>query len=952
MTMATQNTPFWLEIKTEYIDANLDKVLGYLEKNSKQPEKDSFFEQTKALLEGRVKELLLELSTSSVETDNAIDKEALLPKLKILGAFLLIQGRSCDFTVKESLFFFLYLLMKIIPESYTEDLCDIAIKCLTQNELIYCGFSWNELSSEQLEIIAHKIINASRFSEDYSPAAWFQGKGSAKIEKGSIDLYEKNRDDSVYSKFSPSLIILDKTIKVQVPTSDRIILSEADDIDVMNAFTTEVMRVQQKTIPSPIKLLKRYSQGDQVVVHYLGQDSEGNLQVETLDGEYEKVVGIVPAKSNAFRNIYTAEIVGKYLEPGVYFNAVYKGGTREVFDISSEFTKQMLENTIRTSIEIKAVLKSINPQTGLMTWWTQDGYPAYVKHSDDPGTYNVGDMAYVFITGAGSNGYVYATVSDSCEEQVDEEESRKYCVDGFPLEEEPVFSKAPTSHVVDELAIKGLLRLLFHYQQSQEQAAYRYRVLCLCRILSLMTDDTAALQFISLASDYLRTLVNFANDEFDKIKPLSVDGEIELNPSVKRWQAIISILQAYGKDDVEDFLSGIIHDENETDALLIKLAKLVQSSNRIDDVYPAIKTVIKSEITKFLAVETAGNADFENASGPNLGVENSRVEFKTSFFFAPENAYEKNQEKNIFRDLCSFLNTSEGGTLYMGVNDHGGINGLDLDLEHLEKKIIGTYKGIDGYIRYIIDRAKAYFDLDVRIHFHLDPAYDEKVVVIRVDPYEHGVVEFEGVPYIRNNNESVKMSQALRRQIEAKKLTADKEKSKNVIAIIEAIREEKTVVFHNYASLNSADVRKRNVEPFAFIGENKFIWCYDLDDDKNKLFRLSRIGSVEITKDPWTKKTKHVKGKTDIFHFSGDKPIPIKLQLDLMAKNLLVEEYPDAVSDLSPMGDNLWLLDSDVYQIVGAGRFYVGLMDHIEIIDAPELKEYAKEFIAKNQGKL
>ena len=75
-----------------------------------------------------------------------------------------------------------------------------------------------------------------------------------------------------------------------------------------------------------------------------------------------------------------------------------------MFDISSEFTKQMLENTIRTSIEIKAVLKSINPQTGLMTWWTQDGYPAYVKHSDDPGTYNVGDMAYVFITGAGSNG--------------------------------------------------------------------------------------------------------------------------------------------------------------------------------------------------------------------------------------------------------------------------------------------------------------------------------------------------------------------------------------------------------------------------------------------------------------------------------------------------------------------------------------------------------------------
>ena len=194
--------------------------------------------------------------------------------------------------------------------------------------------------------------------------------------------------------------------------------------------------------------------------------------------------------------------------------------------------------------------------------------------------------------------------------------------------------------------------------------------------------------------------------------------------------------------------------------------------------------------------------------------------------------------------------------------------------------------------------------------------------------------------------------QALRRQIEAKKLVTDKDKSKRVIAIIEAIREERRVVFHNYASSNSADVRKRNVEPFAVIGENKFVWCYDLDDNKNKLFRVSRIGSVEITKDSWTKKNQHVKGKTDIFHFSGDKPIPIKLQLDLVAKNLLIEEYPDAASDLAPLGDNLWLLDTSVYQIAGIGRFYVGLMDHIDIIDAPKLKEYAKEFIANNQGKL
>jgi len=35
--MESQNTPFWLEIKTEYIDANLDKVISYLSKESQVP---------------------------------------------------------------------------------------------------------------------------------------------------------------------------------------------------------------------------------------------------------------------------------------------------------------------------------------------------------------------------------------------------------------------------------------------------------------------------------------------------------------------------------------------------------------------------------------------------------------------------------------------------------------------------------------------------------------------------------------------------------------------------------------------------------------------------------------------------------------------------------------------------------------------------------------------------
>lgn len=68
----------------------------------------------------------------------------------------------------------------------------------------------------------------------------------------------------------------------------------------------------------------------------------------------------------------------------------------------------------------------------------------------------------------------------------------------------------------------------------------------------------------------------------------------------------------------------------------------------------------------------------------------------------------------------------------------------------------------------------------------------------------------------------------------------------------------------------------------------------------------------------------------------------------MLAYNLLVEEYPLAERDLNPIGDGRYLLDTEVAGMAGVGRFVVGLLDDIRIIDSPELKAYLKEYMAKN----
>ncbi len=939
--MATASTPLWLEIRTEYIDANLDKVILYLSKGSASHAGDPFYGETLKLLEKRVRELIAQLSTADIDEDPAGCRGELEKAIKILGAFLLVKGADSDVLVREAFFFFIKTLIQMVPTTITEELVEVAVKSLTRRGVLAYGFDWTNVCNMQPEVIAHKILNGLVFSDGLCPDTWYQNKGSLRIKDGFLEIYAVNREAAAFAKFASSLPLLDEGIVALTSPSDRIKERDTNDIEVMDRFTTGFISDQSQVTPSPEKGLKRYEQGDVLPVKYLGRDGSGSLLVETVEGNHEYIKGTISAREQVFY-FYTIEHLAKVLKAGDVFDVKLASMTKNTFTLKETFTKSLIEDTVVTQSEVDAVLKQVNSK-GLQTWWTRDGYPAYVKEEDCDEDYSLGDVATLMITGKNVNGYVYAQVERRTDAPIDEEESRRYCIEGLLYAEDAKFAKAPNRNVLSESFIRGLCRLLFAYQRTVVQASERFRILCQCRILSVLCEDQVARDYIEVSYSYLKNLVHFAEGHLENIKPLDVPPSLLEVPAIRRRKEIVEILKTYGQDSESDFLSSVIHDDSK-DAIVVQLAKLIQSCNRIDDVYPAVKNVIKQEITKYLAVQTEDSADFEETSGPNLGIENSRQEFKTSFFVAPANAAQQIQEKTIFRSLCSFLNTAEGGVLYLGVNDCGYVSGLDSELELLERKTHGMYKGLDGYVRYITDRAREYFDLDVRLCFKMDSAFDDRALAIRVEPYQYGVVSFEGVPYIRNNSESVKMNQTLRRQIESRRLRQSKDSSKLVVALNEAINEERKVIIHNYSSSSSNETRNRNVEPFAFLSGNAYIWCYDLDDRMNKLFRVSRMGNVQITHEGWTKKSLHERGKTDIFHLTGAEEIHVKLQLDQMAKNLLVEEYPDAMNELSKGVNDTWILDTVCRQIYGIGRFYIGLVEHIRIIDAPELEQYAKQY--------
>lgn len=166
----------------------------------------------------------------------------------------------------------------------------------------------------------------------------------------------------------------------------------------------------------------------------------------------------------------------------------------------------------------------------------------------------------------------------------------------------------------------------------------------------------------------------------------------------------------------------------------------------------------------------------------------------------------------------------------------------------------------------------------------------------------------------------------------------------NIQELEKAVREKKKVILKAYESANSKGVSDRFVEPFEFTTNCIDIWGYDLEKKECRVFKISRISSVVVLENQWTNEDKHQKSKTDCFRMSSFKQTPVKLELSLRAKNLLIEEYPLAQADLKEI-DGKWILDTMVSNMAGVGRFVIGLADEVKIIDSPALVEYIKAFV-------
>ena len=169
----------------------------------------------------------------------------------------------------------------------------------------------------------------------------------------------------------------------------------------------------------------------------------------------------------------------------------------------------------------------------------------------------------------------------------------------------------------------------------------------------------------------------------------------------------------------------------------------------------------------------------------------------------------------------------------------------------------------------------------------------------------------------------------------------------NASALYEAIKQKRVVVLKNYSSPHSNTVSDRRVEPFLFMNGNQEVRCYEYASKMNKTFKLSRIQEVEILDLLWSHERKHRQMHTDIFMFSDEEQHIVKLRLGRLAASILREEYPQGERFIEQEDDSHWLCELPVCSYKGIGRFVLGLMEDIEVMESDAFREYLKERLLK-----
>ena len=161
--------------------------------------------------------------------------------------------------------------------------------------------------------------------------------------------------------------------------------------------------------------------------------------------------------------------------------------------------------------------------------------------------------------------------------------------------------------------------------------------------------------------------------------------------------------------------------------------------------------------------------------------------------------------------------------------------------------------------------------------------------------------------------------------------------------LLQSIEYQLAVTLINYQSTSEGSAtRDRTVLPLHFDENKLSITAYDFEKKMLRVFKLARIGEIEpVTIDNTEIMIKDIP-ILDTFGFAGSLDFEIRILLTKRSAAILAEEFPSVRQSVLENTDSNFpfTFSTKVCGYEGIGRFVLGLLTEIKVVDDEGFKKY------------
>ena len=746
--------------------------------------------------------------------------------------------------------------------------------------------------------------------------------------------------------------------KVEVATrnvkEERLKAADRDEADLLAGFAEEFVQAQRRIIPRR----KTLSEGDRVTITGIHEDNDGHLWCKLVGEEAEEMA------------LFNDELVTGTdvldLVPYLYGNDFIAGARVEsdddglgisIREAYKAFAIQGAERARRNRLFFQGRVLYVDEDRQRILWMTACGFfgISRLKEGLKPD-----DEAVLYVVNVQFR-------QDDFFINVDVDEIGTPGNTVLPFDENKLlddFIRVEAPAVADGKpdGAERVLKLALALADAPAVGALeRYRTLLAARFLAEAVQNQALADQLAQRADILQRKLLYAQGKTVRALDNAPEEVACLYPG--------AVPEAFVG---EPGIAGRI-------AHLLTAAKTAREE---PDIVPVKPDALRKRICALLGVEDAFRASGARVTGKYGLGEGNEVEFKSSYVMrndgrGPDLEYQGRGQ--VFEAVCGFLNAN-GGVLFLGVNDSGDPitmpgRGLDADMDWFianyervkarGQRLLGhpvpKADSIDHFVLFLQQEKKVYFKDTLQDNITIEPTEDADAIRISVKPAEYEIAYLykdrtwaDGTAYVRDGNQTLPMTEEGKRR----RLMSLKRVDRNISHLVrlqEAIDKKHKVYLRGYASGNSGEVRDRLVVPINLFYDDEKVWCFDLEDRQFKQFNLSRITEVD-TDVPDPEYNHDFKPcQADVFSWvDKDHDYPVRLRLDVMAYNYLVEHFAGArhlpETELWQEDDTHWILSTTVHGLGPLRWYYLMLADKIEILDSPAaeaLKEEVRKFVEK-----